>query len=89
MQNAAGEILIIKNWEKSEPQNPRFVFDGGSSALLYRNRESATMSDNIVPKAADAIMKVDEILVVEILDDDVAREYKVPMRKIESLDCFL
>ena len=89
LQNAAGEILIIKNWEKSEPENPRFVYDGGSSGLLYRNKDSATMLDNITPEARDAIMEVDEILVVEIFDDDVAREYKVPLRKIKSLDHFL
>ena len=89
LQNAAGEILILINWKKSEPKNPRFVFDGGFSALLYRNKESAIMLDNIGSKAREAIMEVDEILIVEILDDDVAREYKVPVRKIKSLDQFL
>ncbi len=89
LQNGAGEILIIKNWEKSEPENPRFVTDGGSTAILYKNKESSTVLENIVPKAVEAIMQVDELLIVEVLDDDVAREYKVPVRKIASLNPFL
>lgn len=89
LQNAAGEILIIKNWEGHVPVNPRMVFDGGSSALLYICPESAIMLDNLTPQAIEAIMKVDEVLVVETLDDDVEREFKVPVRKIKSLDKFL
>lgn len=30
-------------------------------------------------------MKVENVLIVEVKNDDVAREYKVPMRKIRSL----
>ncbi len=51
LQNAAGEILIIIKYHQGGPENPRFVYDGGSSALLYRSRESAIMLDNINEKA--------------------------------------
>ena len=89
LQNAAGEILIIINYHPGGPENPRFVYDGGSSALLYRSRESAIMLDNINEKARTPLKSVDELLIVEIEDDDVAREYKVPVRHIQSLDKFL
>ena len=51
LQNAAGEILIIIKYHQGGPENPRFVYDGGSTALLYRSRESAIMLDNINDKA--------------------------------------
>ena len=47
------------------------------------------MLDNINDKAKMPLKSVNELLIVEIEDDDVAREYKVPVRHIQSLDRFL
>jgi len=35
------------------------------------------------------LKSVSELLIVEIEDDDVAREYKVPVRHIQNLDKFI
>ena len=86
LQNAAGEILIIIKYHQGGPENPRFVYDGGSSALLYRSRESAIMLDNINEKARAPLKSVDEVLIAEIDGDEVAREYKVPLRIVKSLE---
>ena len=85
LQNAAGEILIIIKYHKGGPENPRLVYDGGDTALLYRSRESAVFLDGINDKARGPLKSVDEILMVEVEGDDVAREYKVPVRVIKSL----
>lgn len=85
LQNGAGEILIIIKHHKSEPYMPRLVYDGEDMALLYRNRESAVMLNSIDEKARQPLASVDEVLVVEVEDDDVAREYKVPVRHVKSL----
>lgn len=85
LQNAAGEIMLIIHAREGEPDNPRIVYDGGDSALLYRNRESAIILEGIAEKAREPFLKVDQVLVVEVKNDDVAREYKVPLRKIKSL----
>ncbi len=89
LQNAAGEILILINYQKSEPENPRFVYDGEDSAMLYRNKESAILLDNINEAARKPLSQIEEILIVEIKDDDAAREYKVPVRHVKSLKHFL
>ena len=44
------------------------------------------MLNNIAPGAREALKAVEEILVVEIENDDVTCEYKVPMRVIKKLD---
>ena len=85
LQNAAGQIMLIIRAREGEPDNPRIVYDGGDSALLYRNRESAIILEGIAEKAREPFLKVDQVLVVEVKNDDVAREYKVPLRKIKSL----
>lgn len=85
LQNAAGEILIIIKYHEGGPENPRLVYDGGDAALLYRSRESAVLLESINDKARSPLKSVDEVLMVEVEGDDVAREYKVPVRVIKSL----
>ena len=86
LQNAAGEILIIIKYHEGGPENPRLVYDGGSTALLYRSRESAVLLEEINPKARTPLKSVDEVIMVEVENDDVAREYQVPVRIIKSLE---
>ncbi|MBR6814945.1 MAG: toll/interleukin-1 receptor domain-containing protein [Alistipes sp.] len=85
LQNAAGEIMLIIHAREGEPDNPRIVYDGGDEALLYRNRECSIILEGIAEKAREPFLKVEQVLVVEVKNDDVAREYKVPLRKIKSL----
>ena len=85
LQNAAGEILIIIKYHEGGPENPRLVYDGGETALLYRSRESAVLLEAINAKARGPLKSVDEVQMVEVEGDDVAREYKVPVRIIKSL----
>ena len=85
LQNAAGEILIIIEYREGGPENPRLVYDGGDQALLYRSRESAFMLNSIANEARMPLKSVSEVLMVEIENDDVAREYKVPVRVVRSL----
>lgn len=88
LQNAKGELLLIIKFIDSEPDNPRIVYDGGETALLYRNRESAILLESISLKARVPLTQAESILVAEVQDDDVAREYKVPIRIIRKLDFF-
>lgn len=85
LQNAAGEILIIIEYRESGPENPRLVYDGGEQALLYRSRESAFMLNSIAREARMPLKSVNEVLMVEIENDDVAREYRVPVRVVRNL----
>lgn len=86
LQNAAGEIMILIKQRHGGPENPRFVYDGGSKALLYRSRESAVILDAIAAEARSPIKIVDEVLVVELVGDEVAREYMVPVRIVRNMD---
>ena len=85
LQNAAGEILIIIEYREGGPENPRLGYDGGEQALLYRSRESAFMLNSIAREARMPLKSVNEVLMVEIENDDVAREYRVPVRVVRNL----
>jgi hypothetical protein len=47
LQNKEGEILIIINSREGGPEEPRFVYDGGKTALLYRTKEMAVVFKDI------------------------------------------
>lgn len=97
LQNAQKEIIIIIDYRPDEPYMPRLVYDGGANALLYRNRNNAVLLDAINVKAREPLAYADEILIVEISEDEdkfaendgVAREYKVPVRHVKSLEALM
>lgn len=86
LQNGAGEILIITKYRDGGPENPRLIYDGADVALLYRSRESAVFLDGINPEARGPLKSVDEVMIAEIDGNEVAREYKVPVRIVKSLE---
>ncbi len=89
LQNAAGDILVMIRQRRGGPENPRFVYDGGETALLYRSRESSVFLSGINDDARSPLKAADEILVAEIDGEEVAREYLVPVRIVRDLKAVL
>ncbi len=85
LQNAKGEIMLMMDSRAGGPENPRFIYDGGEKALLYRSQESSVAFNNIDKDARLPLKAVSEILVVEIENDDVEREYIVPVRLVKNV----
>ena len=83
LQNAKGEIMLMMDSRAGGPENPRFIYDGGDRALLYRSQESSVAFNNIDNGARSPLKSVSEILVVDIDNDDVEREYSVPVRLVK------
>jgi hypothetical protein len=86
LQNAQGEIMLMMDSRAGGPENPRFIYDGGERALLYRSQESSVAFNNIEAGARTPLKSVSEILVVEIENDDVEREYVVPVRLVKDVN---
>lgn len=85
LQNGAGEIMIIINGEDSPPENPRIVYDEGDEMMLYINKTRALMLNSLTIEAQKAMLNIENVLVVEVKDDDVLREYNVPVRIVKKL----
>lgn len=85
LQNEEGEILIIINSRAGGPENPRFVYDGGETALLYRTKDSAVVFKDIAVSARLPLKSVSSMLIVEVENEDVAREYTVPVRVVKDV----
>lgn len=85
LQNEAGEILIIIDSRAGGPENPRFVYDGSETALLYRSKENAVIFNDIAVSARLPLKSVSSMLIVEVENEDVAREYVVPVRIVKDV----
>ena len=89
LQNKEGEILIIINSRPGGPEEPRFVYDGGKTALLYRTKEMAVVFKDIAEGARKPLKMVTSMLIVEVEDDVVLREYTVPVRIIKDVEALI
>lgn len=85
LQNAKGEIMIMMKGRVGQPQNPRFIYDGKDTALLYRNQDSSVAFRNIDEDARNPLKSVSEVLIVEIINEEVEREYIVPVRLVRDV----
>jgi len=86
LQNAKGEIMVMMDSREGEPENPRFIYDGNETALLYRNPDSSVAFRHIDEGAQEPLRTVKEVLIVEIENDDVAREYNAPIRMVKDVN---
>lgn len=89
LQNKAGEILIIINTRPGGPENPRFIYDGGKTALLYRTKDMAVVFKGIAEGAHKPLKMVSSMLIVEVDGDDVIREYEVPVRIVKDVESLI
>ena len=85
LQNDKGEIMLLMDSREGEPEDSRFIYDGTDTALLYRSDESSVAFRHIDEGARQPLKEAKEILVVEIENDDVEREYMVPVRIVKNV----
>lgn len=85
-QNKKGEIMLMMDARIGNPQKPRFIYDGKDVALLYRDENSSVALRHISESAHESLKNANEILVVEIFDDEVLREYIAPVRLVRDVN---
>ena len=89
LQNKKGEILIIIKSRAGGPENPRFIYDGGATALLYRTKDMAVVFRGVAEGARKPLKMVTSMLVVEVDGEEVIREYDVPVRLVKDVESLI
>lgn len=85
-QNSKGDIMIMINSQNTGPENPWLFYDGGATALLYRSPDSAVAVKSIAEDARNPLKNVAEVLIVEVNDEEVEKEYIAPVRLVKNVD---
>ena len=85
LQNEDNEILMAIRARIGNVENPHILYDGGDTVLFYRNNESNFFIEAIPVLIRDLLVKVSQILMIEVHDDQIVSEYMVPVRKVAKL----
>ncbi len=83
--NNNGELLIALQKKEGEPENSRILYDGKEHALFYRNNNETIILDYVHPDAQEHLSKAAKIIIVEFENDDIIREYDVPVQHVKQI----
>ena len=83
--NEDDEILIAIRARLGGVKSPQMLYDGADKILLYRNPEQTIYLVDLPKPICEALTKVSQLLMVEVHDESIIREYMVPLKKVDRL----
>ena len=84
-QHKDGGLLLVIEPQMSDPEDPMFIYDGGDTALLFRDWGSNIRLNNLSESVRSVLQNADEIHVIEIQEDDILRDYLAPIRLVRDV----
>ena len=84
-QDKDNDLILVIEPQDCDPDGPLFIYDGGDTALLFRDWTSNVRLNGIGLNARPELTKADMIFVVEMADGEVAREYAAPIRHVRDV----
>jgi len=85
LENDDGELLVTIKARQGGPEKPAILYAGEEHALFYRSADQTIILDFIHPGVRGSFRKVKELLVAELRDGSIVREYMVPVRQVTKL----
>ena len=89
LQDHDGDLVLILNPQPTDPKEPIFIYDGGDTALLFRDWDSNVRLKNISEEARSILKDADDIYVIEIQDEEILRDYMAPMRLVRDVKALI
>lgn len=85
LQDHEGGLVLVIDLQPSAPNEPMFIYDGGDTALLFRDWDSSIRINNISEDARPILKNAEDIYVVEIQGEDFLRDYYAPIRIVRDV----
>jgi len=85
LQNSSGDLMIAIKARMEDTNSPKIVYDGGEHAILYRTDDSAILLDYVHPDIRSHFLNAGRVLVIEVRDESIIREYNVPVKKMKRI----
>ena len=85
LKDKDNDLLLVIEPQDCEPDGPMFIYDGGDTALLFRDWFSNVRLNGISPETSPELLNAKVIHVVEMAGDDIAREYAAPIRIVRDV----
>lgn len=84
-KDAAGDFMILIRARMTDAEQPKIVYNGGTHALFYRNKQNTIVLDYVHPDVRKDLSTQEAVLVVEARENSVIREYTVPMMFLKEV----
>lgn len=85
LKDKDNDLLLVIEPQDCEPDGPMFIYDGGDTALLFRDWFSNVRLNGISPETGPELLNAKLIYVVEMSGDTIAREYAAPIRIVRDV----
>ena len=85
LKNGEGDLMLLVHVRMGGVEGSHVVYDGGQTALLHRTKEDIVALDFIHPTVRTDLKKKKEVLVVEVNEGTIVREYLAPVQAVKSL----
>ena len=85
LQDPDKDLLLVIEPQDCEPDGPMFIYDGGDTALLFRDWFSNIRLNGISPETSSELLNAKVIYVLEKSGDDITREYAAPIRIVRNV----
>lgn len=79
------DLLLVIEPQDCEPDGPMFIYDGGDTALLFRDWFSNVRLNGISPETSPELLNAKVIYVIEKAGDEITREYAAPVRIVRDV----
>ena len=83
--NEDDEVLIAIRARLGGVSKPQILYDGADKILLYRNSEQTIYLADVPEAVREILQKVSKLLMIEVHDEAIVREYMVPLKQVERL----
>ncbi len=83
--NEDDEVLIAIRARLGGVSKPQILYDGADKILLYRNADQTIYLSEVPEVIREALQKVSKLLMVEVHDEAIVREYMVPLKQVDRL----
>ena len=85
LKDQDNDLLLVIEPQDCEPDGPMFIYDGGDTALLFRDWGSNIRLNGISSETTSELLNAKVIYVVEKAGDEIAREYAAPVRIVRDV----
>ena len=85
LQDNEGDLILMIEPQTSSPNEPMFIYDGGDTALLFRDWDSNVRLNNISEEARPILKDAEDIYVVEVQGEDILNDYYAPIRIVRDV----
>lgn len=85
LQDHEGGLVLVIDLQPSAPNEPMFIYDGGDTALLFRDWDSSIRINNISEDARPILQNAEDIFIVELQGEDILRDYYAPIRIVRDV----